>query len=169
MKKYIFILFLLTGLSFFTFSQKYNNPQIKSLKGFLFYNQENFDDKLCDSFSENIIDNSDFSLFNTIVGEGSAKGPSTNTLIIVDIIYNPNISYSNGNVRLIVTDKKNKVIFTQMQNYYLISEKGNTYSAPFLLYDTGCGYLKIKAELIGRSKKGVISVMEKNIEFNCGE
>ena len=168
MRTYILSLILLIGLPTLTFSQSNTYPQIKSLKGFLFYNQNKIGEKSGGTLSENIIDNKDFYLWNTIIGEGSAKGTSQNTLIVVEIINNPKEHSINGNVRLTVTDEKNKVIFTQVQDYSIF-EKGNIFSAPFLLYETGCGNIKIKAELLDKSKKKVISKMEKSIEFNCGE
>jgi hypothetical protein len=145
-------------------SQKF--PKIKAIKGYLYYNQNDEGNKVGGTLSENIIDNKEFYLWNTIIGEGSAIGPSTNLLVIVEIQIAPTESSDNGRVKLTVFDSKDKVIFSQEQDYSIF-EKGNIYSTPFLLNDTGCGLIKLKAELI-KSKK-VTSFLEKTIDFECGE
>ncbi|HEY1405769.1 MAG TPA: hypothetical protein VF857_04090, partial [Spirochaetota bacterium] len=54
-------------------------PRIKAVKGFLYYNESKSGQKSAGTLSENIIDNSNFQLWNVIIGEGSAKGYSQNT------------------------------------------------------------------------------------------
>ncbi len=149
-------------------SQNPTYPRIKSMKGYLYYNQNNIGEKSVGTLSENIIDNKDFALWNTIIGEGSAKGSSKNTLIVVEIVNNPNQISVNGYIRLIVKNDKNKILFSQTQDYSIL-EKGNVFKSPFLLYNTGCGYLNLVAELLDSSSKKVISTLKKRIEFECGE
>ena len=162
----LFFSLIVLGLSNNAICQKTTYPKIKDIKGYLYYNQNKIENKLGGTFSENIIDAKDFTLWNTIIGEGSALAPSDNTMIVVEIIADPNESSINGYVKLTATNDKNKVLFSQEQ-YYSIIEKGNTYSAPFMLINTGCETIKLKAQLI--KDKKTVTMLEKSIIFNCGE
>jgi len=117
-------------------------------------------------FSENIIDNSEFSLWNVIIGEGSAKGYSKETLVKIIVEGSGERESIAGNPVLEVTISTAKsVILRKVINLGLFnSSRKNSY--PILLYDTGCSELKITATLIG---KGGGSKMVKVIPFNCGE
>ena len=63
--------------------------KISSIEAHLFCNLDNdfSDKKVAGTISENVLDNPEFSLWNTIIGEGSAEGSSNQTLIIVNIVF----------------------------------------------------------------------------------
>lgn len=150
------------------YAQPSKLPIIENIKGYLFYNQNKYSEKSAGTFSENIIDNPDFYLWNTMIGEGSAKGRSNSTLIVVEMTNSLKDEYNSGYVRLTVTNESNKLLLSRTQDFNLYSGR-NEFSAAFMIYDTGCEHVKIKAELLDSSKKKVLSVMKKVIEFNCGE
>jgi hypothetical protein len=168
MKKYFFITLCIIGFMSISIAQVENNPKIQSTKGFLYYNTSNEGMKSMGTLSENIIDNPEFALWNALIGEGSAKGSSKNTLIKITIKNESKQGTSKCFIRLIVTNKNNEIIFSQIQgiSYLSINE---SYSAPFLLYDTGCGLIKLKAELLDETKTKVLSKIEKEINYQCGE
>jgi len=142
-----------------------NQLKIRNIKAYLFYNQDKIE-KVGGTWSENVIDNNDVVLFNAIIGEGTLKGPARNTLLVVEVVDTVDVA-GGANVRVTVYDKKNKLVFSQEQSASL-NGRSNVYHAPFLLYDTGCEILKIKAELLDREKKPYSS-LEKSVDYHCGE
>ena len=142
-------------------------PAIKSVKAFLYYNENQNDNKAGGTISENIIDNKDFSLRNVIIGEGAASGPSKNTLIVVEIIQN-NSETSKGLVKLIAYDVKGKIILSQEQPFSILV-KDNVFSAPFMIYGTGCEKIRLKIQIMDQSKKKNYASSEKTLDFSCGE
>lgn len=102
-------------------------------------------------------------LWNTIIGEGWAREPSTVTL--VDITVKGLEKFDDQEfVELTVknTDSK-KIIFTQSQPVGVLSKSAN-YHVPFWLNDTGCQPLQLIAAIKGTSEK-----REAVIPFACGE
>ncbi len=168
MKKFILITFIILGFICSSNAQTTIYPKIQTIKGFLYYNTTNEGMNSTGTISENIIDNSNFALWNTIIGEGSAKGSSKNTLIKITVKNESKQGSSSCYIRLIVTNENNEIIFSQIQGVSYLSSK-EIYSAPFLLYDTGCELIKLKAELLDETKTKVLSTIEKKIDFQCGE
>lgn len=163
MKNLLFIILFL-GL----ITNLYGQSEIKSIEGYLFYNQNNMNNNSGGTLSENIIDNDNFSLYNVIIGEGSAKSSSSNTIIIVKLVNNVITEADNNSIKLTVFDENNNIVFRQEQHYSIL-ESNNIYFAPFLLYGTGCEALKLRAEIIDKTNNKVLSVLEKSIDFRCGE
>ncbi len=48
----------------------------------------------------------------------------------------------------------------------LFSEKSDTWFETFVVYESGCDALRIRAEILGQQDS---SVVEKHIAFQCGE
>ncbi len=130
---------------------------ISKINAYLVYNQSG-------KMSENLIDNESFFLWNTVIGEGSAKEPSTQTLVIVEISGNPK-EYTQRDIRLTVMNG-NEVFFKQSLDFVILDENSKNYAA-FLLYNTGCSELKLTAEILNKTL--VESKLIKTIPFQCGE
>ena len=172
MKRKSFSLLLLVLLSLSGFSQA-KPYKVKAIKAFLFYNGENREDaSVRGSLSENLIDNNDFALWNTIIGEGSAKAESNQTLVVVELTGNAKGLVSRKVVLTVTVN--GKPIFRQAQNFEIYGQSKN-YSAAFLLYNTGCDALKLKADVVSErqvNKKTVSTIestLSKTIPFACGE
>jgi hypothetical protein len=166
-----------TGLLFILFpvllSAQVRPYQIKAIKAHLFYNGESRQDSsVRGTLSEDLVDNGAFALWNTIIGEGSAKAESNQTLVVVEITGNPKEFLSRNVVLTVRTNGKQ--IFRQAQAFSILDDRRN-YSAAFLLYDTGCQPLTLKAEIVNEkilAKKKVSTVessLTKTVPFACGE
>jgi hypothetical protein len=117
------------------------------------------------TFSRNIIDNPDFALWNVIIGEGSAEGPSNQTLVKVFVHASGNGQSNAEALSLDVTVMNGRSI--QKKRYRVgLFEKNRTNCYGILIDDTGCAPVTITAKLIG---KGGGSEMKKRISFGCGE
>lgn len=167
MRNKIVMLLLFWSFVKTSYSQTVLTPAIKSVKAFLYYNQNQNGNKAGGTLSENIIDYKDFSLRNVIIGEGSASAPSENTIVVVEVIQN-NSEISTGVVKLVVYDVNKKILLSQEQPFSIF-EKENVFSAPFIIYKTRCGKIKIKIQLMDQSKKKIYSSTEKSLDFSCGE
>jgi hypothetical protein len=164
MKKLIFLLpVLLITVSLFAQSK---SSEITGITAKLFYN-ENSDVReknVSGTFSENIIDNNDFALWNVIIGAGSAEGYTNQTIVIVTV---KSSGFSNIEQTLIFTAKsKDRAILSEKRTFNCINENAE-YKILFLLNDTGCEEISIKADLINDGK--TVSTMKKEINFECGE
>lgn len=115
------------------------------------------------NFSPNVIDNQEFALWNTIIGEGSAEGYSNQTIVIVEISAK---GMSNKDQTLKLTAKSGKKTLTQQQNFSCV-DCAKPYKVLFILNETGCEKVSLKAELLNNNK--VVSTLNKSIDFECGE
>lgn len=102
-------------------------------------------------------------LWNTMIGEGWAREPSTAAL--VDITVKGLEKFDNPEIiELTVKNADSKkIIATHSQPVGMMSKSGN-YHAPFWLNDTGCQPLQLIAAIQGTSEK-----REAIIPFACGE
>ncbi len=132
--------------------------KITAIKAMLFFDEKG-------TFSDDLLTKADLALWNTIIGEGSAGSPSTSTLVLVEVSgkYDPNASTPNRKVEFTATNS-GKVILRRTTEIR-IGKDGKFY-APFWLYDTGCGHVKLSARIIGQAQA---SSMTKTIPFECGE
>lgn len=166
MKTLIIILaLLLTCAGSFTFAQT-SQSNITNISAQLFYNQnkENFEKDVAGKFSVNLIENSDFSLWNTIIGEGSAEGYSNQTIVIVSV-YSKGLTNIEQTLKLTVSSG-GKILLKESKKFDCIGDDAD-YKILFLLNDTGCDELLLNADLINESK--VVSTLSKTIDFKCGE
>lgn len=164
-RKRISFLFL-----FLFFTQYFASAQSKvtAIQAKLFYNETRdyatTDTGIGGTFSENIIGNDDFILWNTIIGEGSAKGYSNQTVVIVSVTSKDAVNKSQV---LRFTATAGKRVMQQQQQTFSCLGKNTTYQLLFLLNNTGCEMIRVKAELLKNGKP--ISTLGKTIEFRCGE
>jgi len=168
MKNYFKVLIFLLFLYNNAFSQNYEST-IGDIKGFLFYNsnKDHSEKKVAGTFSENIIDNTNMDLWNTIIGEGSSEGSSNQTMIVVEI--NNNKSEYHERYLKIVCKSEGKIILEQKIEFAAYSDDGKYYHS-VILNDTGCDDIEINAEIFtDHTSSKVESRMVKTIIFNCGE
>lgn len=132
--------------------------KITALKAMLFYDEKG-------TFSDDIIAETNLSLWNTIIGEGSAGSPSNSTLVLVEVSgqYNPDAAAPNRKVELTATASK-KIILKRLSDIGI--GKSGKYYAAFWLYDTGCEPIRLSTRIVGQSQP---STMTKTIPFKCGE
>ena len=158
-KQFLLLLFV---CFFFLFNAQ---SKIIGIKAKLFYNENKTNgNNTVGTFSENLIGNKDFTLWNTIIGEGSSEGYSNQTLVTVEISSNFK-SNKKQQIKLIATSGK-KVILQQIKSISVVNNPA-LYNMIFVLDGTGCEEINLKAELLYNGK--VISTMNKKILFDCGE
>ena len=162
--KTIFALLILCTGSF-VFSQT-SQSNITNISAQLFYNQnkENNEKDVAGKFSVNLIDNTEFSLWNTIIGAGSAEGYSNQTIVIVSV-NSKGLSNIEQTLKLTVSSG-GKVLLKESKKFDCIGDIAD-FKILFLLNDTGCDELLLKAELMNKSK--TLSTLSKTINFRCGE
>ncbi|HRK74048.1 MAG TPA: hypothetical protein PLL64_07215 [Rhodothermales bacterium] len=144
----------------------WGQSKVSAIEARLFYNEdkEMSEVKVSGGFSENVIGNPDISLWNTIIGEGSAEGYSHQTIVVVTVSVK---GASNQDQALQFTARAgNKVIKTEKRMFSVIGEN-TSHKLLFLLNDTGCEEISISASLVKAGKS--ISSMNKKIPFTCGE
>lgn len=167
MKKTIFLITICLLIFQENFGQ---NPIYKfsGIKAHLFYNKNNdfSDKKVVGTISENIIDNEEFILWNTVIGEGSAKGPSKQTLLVFYITGKE----GTDEKRTLKIECKSggKIILKQETELSSYSQNPN-YCYAVLVNDTGCEKLEIYAEIFNSETKKTEDKISKTIDFQCGE
>lgn len=131
--------------------------KISSVKAYLHYSNDG-------NFSENIIDNPEFVLYNVFIGEGSAKGPSDSTRVDVEIDGEHSGQDFSRKVQLVAKGEDGKIIFNRISDIF-VSREGKCISS-FWLYDTGTEKIKLFAKILGQKEPMEI---EKSIDFFMGE
>jgi len=139
--------------------------KITAIEANLFYNankSESEGQNVAGEFSVNII-GTNFTLWNTIIGEGDAKGYSNQTVVIVEITSNE--SSDKDQILKLKASSDNKILLQQEQAFSNINNA--KYKLLFLINNTGCKPVDIKCELFSKGK--LISSLTKSINFECGE
>jgi hypothetical protein len=167
MKKTLFSVLLLLSTAVCISAQQTKSSvpySIDSIQAYLYYESTG-------TFSKEITE--DFTLWNTIIGEGSAEHPSNSTLVKVKLSRKFKEGSFNRKIRL-TASIEGKVLLKQTLDFSLYDEN-YCYYAGFWLYDTGCGQLKLSAEIIeektiqGKPSQKLEAKRDKIIPFNCGE
>lgn len=129
------------------------------------------------TFSEDVLANPDFALWNTPVGEGSAEAPSNSTFIVVVIEVGAprteehkrrlhfTASYKYGSVTESNAIKVENIQIQQTRAIGSFGKDGRSYVG-FWLHDTGCEPVNLTAEITGQAP---VKVVKKRIDFKCGE
>jgi hypothetical protein len=117
-------------------------------------------------FSSNLATKKDLALWNVVIGEGSGvDGPSENTLLLVTVIGTP--KGDSPGLQLKVTAKTERAkLLDRTCDVGIFNTNGNWY-APFLLYDTGCEPVEVRAQLTDGKESGPPVTF--TIPFQCGE
>jgi|SRR5688572_2588843 hypothetical protein len=105
-------------------------------------------------------------LWNTIIGEGDAEGPSSTTLIQVELAGPTFANLASGSLEVVVTAGGKKLLKQKLAIGTFFSE-GTKLVVPFLVYDTGCDELAITATFTTPEKKKVKKTA--GVPFACGE
>src|SRR5947209_5706216 len=118
--------------------------KITAIKAMLFYDGKG-------TFSDDLFTQTNLALWNTIIGEGSAGSPSNSTLVLVEVSgkYDPNSVTPNRKVEFTATSS-GKILLRKL--IVISMGKDGKYYAPFWLYDTGCGHIKLSARIIGQTQ-----------------
>ena len=123
-------------------------------------------------FSKDVLSDPKFVLWNTIIGEGSAEGPSSSTLVQVEVTGTPGSYEPLRKVEITARYKVSaragqRSVIKRTVPVGILSRSGKFY-APLWLYDTGCDPVEVSARLIGQ-RSSSSSSLRKTIEFRCGE
>jgi len=117
------------------------------------------------TFSDDILTRKDLALWNTIIGEGSAGGPSTSTFVTVEIS-GRHLAVGATKVEITASGTKKGIIQKRVLAVDIYDER-TKFFAPMWLHDTGCDPIKISARLIGAGAPA--TVVTRRIPFECGE
>lgn len=131
--------------------------QISDLRAQLFFSDRG-------TFSDDLLKRKDLALWNTIIGAGNAGGPSSATLIVVEVSGQPN-SYPAGRTVELAVSTTRKEVFRHRLSVDVLGPQGHAYVA-FWLYNTGCESLKVSTALLGQFEPTRRVAM---IPFHCGE
>ena len=103
-------------------------------------------------------------LWNTVIGEGDAREPSTSTFVKVKVAGAPSSYRKNAAVQLTVkTPGKNSPSAKLKKSLGVFDREGNQFVA-FWLPNTGCETLLLSARATGSPK-----VLQHTDPFKCGE
>ncbi|HEX8370641.1 MAG TPA: hypothetical protein VF604_19000 [Pyrinomonadaceae bacterium] len=166
MRKLVFASVLLALICVSASGQKPYSFKVSDIKAKLFYD-------LAGTFSpEDVINDKNFTLFNTVIGEGSAAGMSEATLVLVEVTYG-GLDDRNG-AQLVFEAKgyKDKLLLRKsLFVSYVDKAAGLKKYVPFILHETGCAEIKLTASLFkdDKPKSPLLSKMTKTIPFVCGE
>lgn len=131
-------------------------PYRISLRAMLFYSDRG-------TFSPDLIAHP-VSLFNTVIGEGSAGGASNATLVVAVVSGEAGSYDPTRRVELTVTSGGREV-FKRAEDTSVMSRDGRTYVG-FWLYGTGCRRLQLSARILGQTPSTPVTA---TIPFRCGE
>ena len=142
--------------------------KISALKVQLFYEDKG-------TFSRDVLADKSFALWNVIIGEGSAEGPSNSTLILVEVSGAPGASVPTRKVEFVATvlraaarggvPARQVVLAKRTTPTGILNAKGTWYAA-FWLYDTGCEPITLSVKIVGQAPS---VALQRIIEFRCGE
>ncbi|HEX8692911.1 MAG TPA: hypothetical protein VF746_10855 [Longimicrobium sp.] len=131
--------------------------RISALRAQLFYSDRG-------TFSRNIIGDSTIALWNTVIGEGTAGGPSNSTLVVVEVAGEAG-SYEPGRRVELTATAGTKTPLRRVQELGVMSVRGRAYVG-YWLYGTGCEEIRLSARLLGQPQA---STRRATIPFECGE
>ena len=133
--------------------------QVKSIRAFLYYPGTG-------TFDTRDLVAGKVGLFNTVIGEGGAQGPSSTTLVLVDLTGPSFASLRAGNIELLAVAGGKTLLKQKLQLGEFFSEKKQV-TVPFVVHETGCSPLKLTATLT--SPSGQTASKTATVDFQCGE
>jgi hypothetical protein len=145
--------------------------KIFSIKAYMFYNQEktyaDTNNIYAGAFSENLVDSPQAALWNVIIGEGSAKAYSEQTLIVTEVgLTSEIIPVYRASLKIKVI-AEGKTLLSETKDLMFFENKNYHYAC--LINDTGCNPLIITAELVDARSGKSLGRLEKTIPYGCGE
>ena len=103
-------------------------------------------------------------LWNTIIGEGSAGEPSSSLLVDVVVAGAPGAFEKSWLIELVVKNAKSGAVLSKQRKSVGVLSSTGVYHTGFWLPETGCEPLNVTARI-----KGGSSSKEIGIPFACGE
>ncbi len=163
MKKIFILTIMILAVSFSAFAQTKSSHKITEVKAYLMYEENG-------ELSKNILD-TDFALWNVIIGEGDAEGHSSSTLIKVVVANDGKETKTNPVIQFTAISSDGKrVNYKKTFEYQFPTEAPSKTYIPFLLHDTGCQKISMTIKLVDRVKSTIVyQTVKKEIPFNCGE
>ena len=146
-----------------------STPRVSGFQAKLFYNTTG-------TFSPDVLNNPDFWLWNTSIGEGSAESPSTATVVLVEVTGEANGFDLVNRLEFSATYKVPEIgadVSPSVRDVRVEETVGLCGFGPdgkcllgFWLHDTGCTSVKLHAVISGQPKE---TGLEDDILFACGE
>lgn len=163
MKKTALLLILSLIASIGISAQVKSNHKITEIRAHLVYEENG-------ELSRDIL-MGDFTLWNTIIGEGDAEGHSSSTLVYVIIETDGKQTKTNPILQFSAVSADGKrVNYKKTFEYHFPTEGVSKVFVPFLLHDTGCQKIKMTARLVEKNSPArIYQTFLKEIPFNCGE
>lgn len=118
-------------------------------------------------FSDDILASGENTLWNTIIGGGSAGAPSNYTLVTVEV-QGKEVPVGKVKVQITARGYKRKIVGQRTIEVSIYDDK-TKFFAPLWLNDTGCDEVEISARLIGKGVTVPTTTVKKIIPFKCGE
>lgn len=131
--------------------------RITAVRAQLFYSDRG-------TFSGDVLAPPGKTLWNTVIGEGESGGPSSSTLVVVEVTGAPGSYEPDRSVELVAT-AEGKVVHRGTAQTAVLNTRGRMY-AGFWLPDTGCKRIRLVARLRGQTPA---PETRKEIPFDCGE
>ena len=103
-------------------------------------------------------------LWNVVIGEGDAEGPSSSALVVVEVAGEPG-SYEDARQVELVARTREGELLRRATALGVLNAQGRTFVG-FWLYDVGCEPVRLQARLRGQSQP---STRTDEIPFECGE
>jgi hypothetical protein len=116
------------------------------------------------TFSNDVLSNPNFALFNVFIGEGDAAAPSNSTLVLVQVSGKGG-SYEPGRKVNLVAAEGKKITLNRSREIGILPTTGKTLVA-YWIYDTGGKAVKLTAQLLGQTQR---STTVRTIKFVSGE
>jgi hypothetical protein len=139
-------------------AQQSVSPAITGIRAQLYFEETG-------AFSDDILARHELSLWNTVIGEGSARHASNSTLVTVEIS-GKNVDVGAVKVEIKALDPEGRVLGQARESVALYDDRTKFY-APLFLQKTGCAKITISARLTGKGIKA--KSVTKVIPFECGE
>jgi hypothetical protein len=127
-----------------------------SVKAMLYYTDTG-------KFSEDLISAPDLALWNTIIGEGSAKGPANSLLIVVEVAGDGGPNVYTSDKLVVAMQVQGKPPSRKQISHLVFSPSGQHFEALWL-DGIGCaGPVTITAQVNQQP------LVQKKLDFQCGE
>jgi len=116
--------------------------------------------------SKDVLANSDFSLWNTVIGEGSAEAASSTTLIVIEVSCpKQQINVPSGRRLLVKVTQGKRTIESKSLQFPFIEATGKVHM-PIFVYGYNGQPMKVTATITGQKRA---STLTKTINFQGGE
>lgn len=163
---------ILSALAFFVglphawAQQRSSAYTISAIQARLFYENKG-------AFSGDVLADKNFALWNVVIGEGSAEGPSNATLVLVEVSGSAGAYEPMRKVEFVATIRRSRrglssakdVLVRRTLGTGILNAKGKWYAA-FWLYGTGCEPISLSARIAGQARQ---ASLQRTIDFRCGE